>query len=183
MSIHETNDELPIVILAQLVETNFPIVATANIEPIEVLSELRGNSDAVIIGVNKAMTDAMDWLFEEPEVVDGSILVILDGQGIISTDAKILQEAALRHLVIATTRQMPPEKREYLNDLPYSDVWVLPAEENGAPDILFLLSILGKHEFAQVLVEDNALAESFLRLRPSSNAPLANQVRFFDVSK
>lgn len=182
MSISETNSELPFVILAQFRDFN-PQAAEITNTAAE-LQHLCDSSDVIIVGVNSVIAGQVDWLFEVAgeQAETNSILVVLDGQGVIPLTAKVLQQTTSRHIIVATTRQMPLEKRELLAASPYSDVWILPEDETKQPDILFLLSILGKHDFSQVLVEDNELSASFLRLRPNTNQPIANEVRFFAES-
>jgi diaminohydroxyphosphoribosylaminopyrimidine deaminase/5-amino-6-(5-phosphoribosylamino)uracil reductase len=131
----------------------------------ELVHELRARYAAVLVGIGTVLWDDPRLTVRRAEGRD-PLRIVLDSQGRIPRDARILHVKSGAPTAIATCA-MPPEKESELRDLNTPtriEIWRLPADSHGRVDLQALLGRLGEAQIDSLLVEGGStVAAAFLR--------------------
>lgn len=133
----------------------------------EYAHKLRARYAAVLVGIGTVLRDDPQLTVREVPGPD-PLRVVLDSQGRIPLESKVLWVESEAPTVIATCA-MPPERERRLKELqtPTSvEIWRLPPDPAGRVDLRALLKHLGERELDSVLVEGGpTVAASFVEQR------------------
>jgi diaminohydroxyphosphoribosylaminopyrimidine deaminase / 5-amino-6-(5-phosphoribosylamino)uracil reductase len=128
----------------------------------QIVHELRGRVDAVIVGLGTALADDPQ-LTARPPGPRTAARVVLDGRGRLPADSLLARTAKSVPTLVATAN-IPPAKSAELQACG-CEVLPLPAAD-GRPDVDALLAELGRRRFTNVLVEGGSgVLGSFLDAR------------------
>ena len=117
--------------------------------------QLRRENDGIMVGIGTVLADNPRLTVR---LVDGRdpLRVVIDSRLRIPVTARVLQEGAAHHTLIATTDRADPGRIRELEDLG-AEVLTLTEEANGAGvSLLELFAALGRRRVASVLVEGGA---------------------------
>jgi diaminohydroxyphosphoribosylaminopyrimidine deaminase/5-amino-6-(5-phosphoribosylamino)uracil reductase len=111
--------------------------------------ELRGQMDAIIVGIGTVEIDD-PRLTARPPGPRRPVRIVLDSSARLAPDSILVRTAAEVPVLVAATHRAPPERRERLVSAG-CEVLVLPGE--GPVPLAPLLDELGRREMTNVLVE------------------------------
>jgi riboflavin-specific deaminase-like protein len=117
--------------------------------------QLRRENDGILVGIGTVLADNPRLTVR---LVDGRdpLRIVIDSRLRIPLTARVLQEGAAHHTVIATTDRVDPRRVGELEDLG-AEILILPEEANGAGvNLIELFAALGRRRVASVLVEGGA---------------------------
>ena len=117
--------------------------------------QLRRENDCVLVGIGTVLADNPRLTVR---LVNGRdpLRIIIDSLLRIPVTARVLQEGAAHHTVIATSDRADAARVRELEDLG-AEILMLPEEANGAGlNLIELLTALGRRRVASVLVEGGA---------------------------
>lgn len=125
--------------------------------------ELRNRYSSILVGVNTVIKDDPE-LTARPEGKEGvnPLRIILDSEGRIPDNSKILDISKDKRTLIATTSRVDKEKIK-LWESKGADVVITEAQEDGRIDLQQLMTEIYKREIDSVLVEGGGtVAASFI---------------------
>jgi riboflavin-specific deaminase-like protein len=117
--------------------------------------QLRRENDCIMVGIGTVLADNPRLTVR---LVGGRdpLRIIIDSRLRIPVTARVLQEGAAHHTLIATSDRADPARVRELEDLG-SEILILPEEGNGAGlNLIELLTALGRRRIASALVEGGA---------------------------
>ena len=117
--------------------------------------QLRRENDCVMVGIGTVLADNPRLTVR---LVGGRdpLRIIIDSRLRIPVTARVLQEGAAHHTLIATSDRADPARVRELEDLG-AEILILPEEANGAGlNLMELLAALGRRRVASALVEGGA---------------------------
>ena len=128
--------------------------------------ELRDTVDAILVGVATVIADDPLLTTRLPgRDVRHPLRIILDSQGRIPEDARVLDPALPAKTLLATTSALPANRRQSLESRGV-ELLSLPADDHGRADLSALLAALGQRQITSLLVEGGGtVLESFFRAR------------------
>ena len=133
---------------------------------------LRDRYAAVLVGLGTVLQDDPRLTVRLSQGRD-PLRIVLDSQGRIPLEAKILHLDSPAKTVIAATSALPPKKAAQLGKLG-AELWRLPADESGRVNLRSLLQKLAEERIDSLLVEGGStVAGSFFA------AELVDKVLFF----
>ncbi len=112
---------------------------------------LRNEFSAIMVGVNTVLIDNPELTCRLPEGGRNPRRIVVDSQGRIPLNAKLLQTPGENPVILATTEQCPEEIQRQLTEMGHL-VWVLP-QTNKQVDLNALVVELGKLPIDSVLLE------------------------------
>ena len=128
---------------------------------------LRARYAAVLVGIGTALQDDPRLTVRRVKGRD-PLRIVLDSQGRIPLDARILRVESEAPTVIATCEMLPEKERELqaLRTPTRIEIWRLFAGPQGRVDLQALMRRLGKAQIDSLLVEGGStVAAAFLRAR------------------
>jgi diaminohydroxyphosphoribosylaminopyrimidine deaminase/5-amino-6-(5-phosphoribosylamino)uracil reductase len=117
--------------------------------------QLRRENDGILVGIGTVIADNPRLTVR---LVDGRdpLRIVIDSRLRIPLTARVLQEGAAHHTLIATTDRVDPARIGELEELG-AEVLTLPEEADGAGvNLIELFAALGRRRVASVLVEGGA---------------------------
>jgi len=116
----------------------------------KLVHELRGHSDAILIGIGTARSDD-PMLTARPPGPRTATRVIVDRRARLPLECKLVQTARDAPVLVATTHAAPVREREAL-EARGVEVLVLP-DRHGRVDLRVLMTELGRRRMTHVLLE------------------------------
>ncbi len=114
--------------------------------------QIRNQVDAILVGIETVLADNPQLTTRlKQENISHPLRVILDSQGRIPLDAKILDKELPGETLLVTTKKIPAQKRKSLEEKKISIEQV--SSEEGRIDLQKLLQKLGEREVTSLLVE------------------------------
>ncbi len=116
----------------------------------ELVHDLRGKADAILVGIGTALTDD-PLLTARPPGPRTASRIVADSRARLPLTSQLVQTAAEAPVVVATTSAAPEERRRALAEAGV-EVLVLPARD-GHVSLPDLMAELGKRRMTNVLIE------------------------------
>ena len=117
--------------------------------------QLRREHDGILVGIGTVLADNPRLTVRLVRGRD-PLRIIIDGRLRIPVTARVLQEGAAHHTVIATSERADPARARELEDLG-AEILMLPEGADGAGlNLIELFTALGRRRVASVLVEGGA---------------------------
>ena len=115
------------------------------------LHQTRNHVDAILVGINTVIADnpSLTTRFIELTHTHHPCRIILDSEGKMPVEAKIVDGSLPGKTIIATTEKSSVMWREKIK---HAELWVLPSN-NGRVSLTHLLEKMGQSELMSVLVE------------------------------
>jgi diaminohydroxyphosphoribosylaminopyrimidine deaminase / 5-amino-6-(5-phosphoribosylamino)uracil reductase len=138
--------------------------------------KLRQGSDAIVVGINTVLADDPGLTFRNGRRVGGRLRrIVLDSQARTPLDAKVVSDAFTALTTLVVSKRAPKSRVAALA----RKVRVLVApERNGALDLRWLVSLLGRENVTRLLVEGGGEVNASFLL-----GGLAHRVAFFYAPK